>query len=252
MTNAMSGHRQAAISIVPIDHLDLYFEPRPWPFAAERRNEIDAFFAERRKQRTGMWNGRILLLHDFAVAGGTFRGAFFETDFAAFHAWCNWDFPDDGVKNGFAAGALRSADGAFVLGRMGPHTANAGHMYFPCGTPDPADISGTRVDLEGSVRREILEETGIAEGDYEPAHGWFAVFSGPRIALIKVLQARRDADTLARCIAAYLARQTAPELAGIHIVRGASDLDPWMPSFVTAFLAHIWANPGVASRRAIA
>jgi len=229
-----------AISIVPVDRLELRLAQRPWRFAAERRGEIDAFFAERQRQRSGMWNGRVLLLHDFAVSGAVFRGAFFETDYAAFHAWCSWDFPDDKVKNGFAAGALRSADGAFVLGEMGHHTANAGHIYFPCGTPDPTDVAGSQVDFENNVRREIFEETGIGQGDYDADPGWFVVLAGPRIALMKVLRAREDAETLRRRIDDYLAREAAPELAGIRIVRSAADFDPLMPEFATAFLLHIW------------
>ncbi len=49
-------------------------------------------------------------------------------------------------------GAVRASDGAFLLGVMGAHTANAGKIYFPAGTPDPdAMSSGETVDLAGSV-----------------------------------------------------------------------------------------------------
>ena len=230
-----------AISILPVGRLDLRFTPHhPWPFATERRSEIDAFFAERQRRHTGMWNGRVLLLHDFAVERESFRGAFFETDYAAFHAWSQWDFPDDTVKNGFAAGALRSADGAFVLGEMAPQTANAGHIYFPCGTPDLDDIVGSQVDLAGSVRREIEEETGIGEDDYTPERGWYVILNGPRVALVRVLQARDDAATLRRRIEDSLARQAAPELAGIRLIGSAQDFEPMVAEFVRAFLSHVW------------
>jgi 8-oxo-dGTP pyrophosphatase MutT (NUDIX family) len=230
------------ISIVPVERLDLRLVPHRWRFAVERRREIDAFFAERQRQRAGMWNGRVLLLHHFAVSGALFRGDFFETDYAAFHAWSSWDFPDDRVWNGFAAGALRSADGAFVLGEQGRDTAHAGHIYFPCGTPDPDDVAGSAVDFEGSVRRELFEEIGIAEPDYDAQPGWFAVLAGPRVALIKLLQAREDAATLRRRIAADLARQATPELAGIHIVRSPADFAPSMAAFTTAFLLRFWSG----------
>jgi len=242
MTGAAPAGRKDSISILPVERLDLRLTPYAWTFAAERRSEIDTFFAERQRRHSGMWNGRVLMLDEFAVDGATFRGAFFETDFAAFHAWSQWDFPDDSVKNGFAAGALRSADGAFVLGEMGPHTANAGHIYFPCGTPDPDDVIGSRVDLDGSVRREIEEETGIGEGDYEAEPGWHVMLAGPRVALVKVLQASDDAATLRRRIEESLARQAAPELAGIRLVRSAADFEPMIAEFVTAFLSHMWSR----------
>ena len=92
--------------------------------------------------------------------------SYFETDFASFLAWRDWGFPDSDVFNGFGMGALRCADGAFVMGEMGHHTANAGRIYFPSGTPDLDDLSGDTVDIAGSVAREVEEETGLTPADY--------------------------------------------------------------------------------------
>ncbi len=113
-----------------------------------------------------MWNGRVLLGRNPVFSGDRFSAAYFETDFASFLAWRDWGFPDAAVFNGFGMGALRCADGAFVLGEMGPHTANAGRIYFPSGTPDLDDIRDGMVDISGSVTRELEEETGLAPGEY--------------------------------------------------------------------------------------
>jgi 8-oxo-dGTP pyrophosphatase MutT (NUDIX family) len=145
--------------------LDLAFEPRPWPFAQERRAEISAHFAIKQREKP-IWNGRILLGRNPVFAGERFSASFFEADFASFLAWRDWGFPDASVFNGFGMGALRGADGAFILGEMGQHTSNAGRIYFPSGTPDPDDIRGDAVDISGSVAREVLEETGLTSADY--------------------------------------------------------------------------------------
>jgi 8-oxo-dGTP pyrophosphatase MutT (NUDIX family) len=234
------------IEIVPVERLELAFAPRPWPFANERRAEIDAHFDALQRSNPMFWNGRMLLLYQHAIRGAVFHGAYLETDFASMLAWRHWGFPDAGMKNCFALGALQCSDGAFVLGVMGAHTANAGRIYFPAGVPDLSDVDGARVDLTHNVMREVREETGLTAADFEAEDGWTTVLAGPRIAQVKLLRVCETAAELRARILAHLASETQPELADIRIVRSAADFDPMMPPFVTAFLTHVW---GQASRR---
>jgi 8-oxo-dGTP pyrophosphatase MutT (NUDIX family) len=133
--------------------------------------------------------------------------------------------------------ALRSSDGAFLLGIMGSHTATAGQVYFAAGTPDPNDVAGETVDLERGVMRELTEETGLGLTDAQPLEGWHATPLGQRLALMKIVQAREDAGTLRERILAFIASEREPELAGVHVVRSVNDLHPKMPPYVAAFLA---------------
>jgi 8-oxo-dGTP pyrophosphatase MutT (NUDIX family) len=229
------------IRVVPVASLDLTYAPRPWVFAQERRADIAAYFEELRRQTPELWNGQVLLQHRFGIEDDVFRGAYLKTDFASFIAWRDWDFPEAAVHNCFAMGALRGSDGGFILGRMAAHTANAGHVYFPCGTPDPNDIVDGRVDLAGSVRREIYEETGLGPDAFTPSPGWTTVFAGPRIAQMQLLQAHESAPALRARILDHLAREPKPELADIHIVQSPADFDPQTPPYVTAYLEHLWA-----------
>jgi 8-oxo-dGTP pyrophosphatase MutT (NUDIX family) len=215
--------------------LDLTFQPRPWPFATERRTEIDAHFAIKRAEKP-IWNGRILLARNPRFSAERFSAGYFDADFSSFLAWRDWGFPDASVFNGFGMGALRCADGAFVLGEMGGHTSNAGRIYFPSGTPDLDDIRDGAVDISGSVAREVLEETGLAPADYRAASHWDCVVSGAAIAMIRILDVALSGDELRARIEANLARQVQPELAAIHLVRATSDLTAAMPRFVTAFI----------------
>src|SRR3981189_2060879 len=147
----------AAPVIHRVTALDLPVETWSWPFAEARRAEISAHFAEKQRDKPEMWNGLVLMGRNPVFAGERLSASYFETDFASFLAWRDWGFPDKDVFNGFGMGALRCADGAFVLGEMAQHTSNAGRIYFPSGTPDLDDISGATVDIAGSVAREVEE-----------------------------------------------------------------------------------------------
>jgi 8-oxo-dGTP pyrophosphatase MutT (NUDIX family) len=230
---------------IAIDGLELDIAPHAWPFAQERRNEIDDHFAALRRSKPELWNGRVLLMKDAAIAAGVLRGTYFETGFADFMAWRDWGFPDRAVHNCFSMGALRGSDGGFLLGVMSAFTANAGRIYFPAGTPEPADIVGGTVDLLGSVLRELQEETGLDPAEFSIAPDWTAVDHGPRLALMKAIQADRPAEALREEVLRHLATEARPELADIRIVRSPDDFDPAMPDFVTAYLSYVWArSPG--------
>ncbi len=240
-----------AAPVLAIDRLELSFGDYDWAFARTRRAEIDQHFARVRLHKPSLWNGRVLLMHEYRIEGATLQGSFFETDFASFMAWRDWGMQEHGATNGFALAALRGSDGGYVMGVMGAQTMNAGRIYFPGGTPDPSDVSGDRVDLDGSVRREVVEETGLDLSLLDIAPGWLCLPAGAQIALLKPMQARVPAQELCAQIAANLARQTDPELANVVVVRGAADISEAMPHFIRTFLRHADDLPNAAQAREV-
>lgn len=224
------------LAIHRVTELDLPVAPRKWPFAEAKRAEISAHFAEQQRRLSHLWNGRVLIGANPAFAGERFSADYFEVDFASFLAWRDWDFPDKDVFNGFGMGALRASDGAFVLGEMGGQTANAGRVYFPSGTPDLDDVRDGRLDIPGSVAREVEEETGLAPHEYRAAAHWDCIFTGVALAMIRTLDVDMPAAALRAKIEANLARQSEPELSAVHVVRSRGDLTGTMPRFVTAWL----------------
>jgi 8-oxo-dGTP pyrophosphatase MutT (NUDIX family) len=225
-----------------VDRLALSFKPKPWPFADQRRAGIDEYFAALKDEKPALWNGRVLLLHRQVVSGGVFTGEFLETDYASFAAWSAWGRPAAGVHDCFGAAAIVGADGGVLLGVMGAHTYNAGHIYFFSGTPDPGDIIDGAVDLDWSVRRELKEETGLEAADFAAEPGWTTVVDGTWIMHVKILRAREDAAKVRNKILGFLAREDQPELADIRIVHGPADFEPAMPRFVTTFLTHYFGG----------
>lgn len=231
-----------SLTIHRVTTLELAVRPIVWPFAEERRAEIAAHFAEKQRERPKIWNGRVLLGRDAVFTDGHLAATYCEADFASFLAWRDWGFPDPSVFNGFGMGALRASDGTFIMGEMANHTANAGRIYFPSGTPDLDDVRDGVLDIPGSVAREIAEETGLTAADYSAEADWHCVVSGRTIAMIQVLNLDLPGDAARARIEANLAREAEPELSAIHLVRGVSDLTPSMPRFVTAFVEQQFAS----------
>ena len=209
-----------------LDTVEITVEPWTWPFAQTRRADIDQHFLAQQRERPSIWNGRMLLLHRYSRENGVLRGASFETDYASVLAWRDWGFPSGGVFNVFAAAALQSADGAFLLGQMAPFTSSAGQWVFPCGTPDLGDISSAGLlDLFGSVGRELFEETGLDIVSCQVEPGWTLVRDGGFLALMKRVTVNENAELLRMKIIQHLANEAQPEFTNIRIVRRLADLD---------------------------
>ena len=234
--------------VLDVVELDLVVEPFDWPFARERAEEIAAYWQARRAEKPALFDGRVLLMfrHAFerrAEDRLALRGGYFETAYSNFLAWRDFGFPDPAICNGFSMAALLSADGAFLLGEMANHTANAGQVYFAAGTPDLSDVFDARVDLEASAKRELLEETGVEPAETRFGADWKVVHAPPLIACMKVMRLTIEAEIAKRRIEAFLAAETHPELAAVHIVRRLEDLDGLKtPSFMRAFLAEALAG----------
>jgi hypothetical protein len=227
-------------AVVELDHVEVTVEPWSWPFANARRAEIDAHFAELRCKQAALWNGRVLMLRSCAVDKRTLTATAFQTDYASLCAWRDWGFPDPTVLNFFAPAAIQAVDRAYVLGEMAPHTAGAGQITFPCGTPEPEDIKGRSVDLMTQIRREITEETGLIADELACEPGWSLVRDRSYLALMKRFFSLQPAEELHARINNYLENQTQPEFSGVLIVRGPADFHPRMAKFTLGFLKHEW------------
>lgn len=225
------------MKIVALDELDFHIAPFQWKWAEENRSSIEEYFARVRAQRSHVWNGRILMLSHCEVQDRKIAGTFFETDFANLVAFRAAGFPDPGVRSCAASSALLTADGAYLLGVMAPHTANAGRIYFIAGTPDTGDVRPDgSVDLAGSTVKELSEETGLSASDVRFAGQWHAVLAGARVALIRVAHCTENEAEVSQRISAFIASQKDSELCDIVSVRTRADFSPAMPDFIRAYL----------------
>lgn len=230
-------------SIEEIADITYRREETAWRFAVDEAAAIDAHWHMLVAKNPYLFNGRVLLMHRNLVTerahGRVLEGSCFEAEYKAFLAWRDFGFPDDGVRNCFAMPALRSIDGAFILGEMAPSTASPGRIYFPAGTPEPADIRADLVDLEGNVLRELAEETGIGSAEVALSPGWTIVSEGPRLACMKIAQSALPAAAIVDRIADFLAQEAEPELTRVVPVFSPDDFDTeHMPAFMLAYMRH--------------
>lgn len=240
----MTGHHG---TVIPIRQVNARIVAYDWPFRRLKALDIAAHWDRLKAEKPAMFNGQVLLQCRGSVDGDCFSADYFQTDYATFIAWNRWGFPaTEGaqIRNGFAMAALRSHDGAYLMGVMGPHTVNAGRIYFAAGTPDLNDIlaDGT-VDLAGSLVRELEEETGLSPGEVMIGEDWRIVLSDERVAFMRDVLIDLPAEEARAVILARLVGQTAPELSDIVIARSRADIDPGrMPLFMQIFLNDAFAN----------
>jgi 8-oxo-dGTP pyrophosphatase MutT (NUDIX family) len=228
--------------IVRLERIEARIEPHDWAYARENAGAIAAHWARISAGKPAMFNGRIMLQHRAAIRGGVFEAGYFETDYAAFMTWRDAGHPGPVIRNGFAMAALRANDGAFLCGKMGDHTANAGKVYFAAGTPDRDDArpDGT-LDLAGSVTRELGEETGLRVEELGVGRGWTAVIEQGRIAFMREVAIDLPAEEARALMLERMKALEEEELSDIVIVRDLAETQRHdMPPFMRRYLAHIF------------
>lgn len=231
-------------TIVALRRIEAQVEPYDWAFARENEAAIAAHWARISAGKPAMFNGRILLQHRAAIRDGVFEAGYFEADYAAFMTWRDAGHPGPVVRNGFAMAALRASDGAFLCGRMGEHTANAGKVYFAAGTPDREDVrpDGT-LDLAGSVTRELGEETGLRLDEIVVGEGWTALIEEGRVAFMREVSVALPADAARGLMLERMKDLEEEELSDIVVIRRLADTQAHdMPAFMRRYLAHIYAQ----------
>ncbi|MFJ5370049.1 NUDIX hydrolase [Bosea sp. CER48] len=229
-------------TIVRLSRVDARVEPYDWAFARENAEQIAAHWAKISAGKPAMFNGRVMLQHRAAIRDGVFEAGYFEVDYAAFMTWRDAGHPGPVIRNGFAMAALRANDGAFLCGKMGDHTANAGRVYFAAGTPDREDAraDGT-LDLAGSVTRELSEETGLRLDELNVGEGWTALIEQGRVAFMREVGVDLPADEARALMLERMKTLEEEELSDIVIVRDLAETKNHdMPPFMRRYLAHIF------------
>ena len=109
-------------------------------------------------------------------------------------------------------------------------------VYFASGTPDPQDVRDGRVDIEGSVWRELEEEMGLSPRDVSFDPGFTLVMDAVRVGFMKRVRAPEPAAALVARIEAFLKTEREPELARLHVVRSVAEIGPAVQLSAASYL----------------
>lgn len=239
-----------------ISDIRLRLRPGAWPIDAALRPKIEANWAARVAANPHLWNGRVLgtiapgLPGGIAIEDGVLTGEAVEGDFAAFVAWRDWGFPEIGLRNLFGSALILSSDGALLLGQMAGTTVNAGRVYPPGGSLEPADVGPDgQIGVIASIERELAEETGLSAADAVIGET-LVVFDGPRVSVGRVLRFAEPADVLVDIVMGNLERQAERELERVIAFRRPDELErPDVSPFARVFAGHLLEHPPIRSNQ---
>ncbi|CAA2143274.1 NUDIX hydrolase [Methylobacterium bullatum] len=231
------------LTLTRIERVTARLVPFEWEWAQANAASIAEKWARRCAERSGLFDGRVLLAKSCRLEGTSCAVDLFETSYASFITHKDLGSPDQRVLNAFAAIVPHGSDGAVLLGVMGAHTANAGQAYFPCGTPDLDDVrDGDTVDLAGSAEREFVEETGMALPADAPEN-WLLLRGQTQAAFLRPVTFPDRTDALRERMERHRRAEIEPELAGFVTVGSSGEIAPRsMPDFVQAYLRHAFAE----------
>jgi 8-oxo-dGTP pyrophosphatase MutT (NUDIX family) len=225
-------------AVYPLSDLRLTCSREAWDFAQAERPAIDAHWRRIVAQKPTLWNGEVLLCTEAEVADGCLAARFVRTDYASFIAWRDWQRRDVKVWSCFGVPAVFSSDGALLIGVMGQWTLNAGKAYPPSGSLEPRDIKGDdSVDLLGSMRTELHEETGL-DLSSAVAGEIVAIFDGPRIAVARHHAFPHSFAEMQAIFADHSRQEERPELDGIEAVWSRSQIDSRMPGYAQEIIRY--------------
>ncbi len=205
--------------------------PEPHPYEHENAAAIEANWQAEQARNPALFDGRTVLFSHVAMEDGILVGRCHDVRFASLLLWRNAG-RSAGAAHLFAMAAPVTADGAVLLGRMGPHTANPGQVYFAGGSLEPSDFVGAIADLDGNMRREVEEEIGL-DFAREHAEAVLHVLATPvGTVVMRRYRLAATAAEIERRVDAFIAAQADPEIVEPVLIRSNGPRDPAVMPFV--------------------
>ncbi|WP_117192596.1 NUDIX hydrolase [Rhizobium terrae] len=190
------------------------------PFYVSERKAIDANWQEEIAANPALFDGRMVLQRRVSLTADGLVGEGHIIPFRAFLWWRKQKTRAGGLHI-HAYPVLESSDGALIAIRMGAHTANAGLVYFACGSFEAQDVFDGVCDVEYNMQREVMEETGLDLGDAKTHSGYWVAHFHRAVTLFRLFRFDLTADDIITRIERHMKVAEDKEIAGAVAIRSA-------------------------------
>ena len=209
--------------ILPVDAIDVRLDPGPHPFALSNAEAIAENWRHEIAANPALFDGTVVLLSELAYRDSRLVGRCHAVKYSTFLLWRKRR-ENSRAEHAYAHAMLVAGDNALVAIRMGPHTVNAGRVYFAAGSFEPVDFRDGLVDADFNMIREVREETGLDLSQAECGQRYHALSTVSGTVIFRRYRVAEPADELALRISAFVATEAEPEIEGPVIIRNATDL----------------------------
>ncbi|MDF1609364.1 NUDIX hydrolase [Hoeflea sp. YIM 152468] len=216
----------------------------PWQTA--EREAIAAHWAREQIERPWLFNGTVMMHRDLRLVDGTIAGTSHRAPYAALLHWVKTQ-PEADVWHLFGSAVMLSSDNAMLLIRMAAKTANAGRVYAPAGSLDESDIRDGQVNVEGSILREAMEETGCDLTLAAAEKRLWCWRRGRRVAIFRRFRLGQPAALLVERIREHIRTDAEQEIEDVVVVRAPGDAGPTVTPYMQAMIDFHFAAPGSQS-----
>lgn len=234
--------RRDETSVFQAARVDLHVTDDPWLFSDRHREAISAHWERRRLVTPNFFNGVVHLLTQYNLSGdGLLSARFLRTDFRSFLYWRETGWPDTGVMDAFGSALLLSAEGRVLLGLQRAGNLNSGLCYPPGGFIDARDVrEDGSIDIEGSVAREILEETGLSAPAIARGQGYVITIAGPVLSIAVPYRSGLPGAALLDEIRRHISADADSELADLVLAAPEErNAELPMPDYARALLSNL-------------
>ena len=207
-------------TVFPVARINLTVIPGDHPY---HLSEVEAALENWQKEvaaNPALYDGRMIFQHRLSVSEQAVEGEGYLTPFSSFLWWRKQKVRSGGFHV-FAFPVAVSSDGAIIAIRMAQHTANPGQVYCAAGSMDANDIVDGRCDIDGNMRREVLEETGLDLDEAAAEPGYYATQSNRSVTLFRVYRLPLTAEEILTRIEAHMLVDEEKEIDGAVAIRSA-------------------------------